>query len=421
MSTLTTPLQPGGQRPDAPTRVAILLLSSLTVMAGATIAATLPSVQKAFAGTEGAPWLTRLLLTLPALFIGLGAPFAGVVIDRFGRRRLLLIGLVLYALAGSSGYYLRFLGLESLPLLLAGRALLGLAVAALMTTATTLIGDYFSGAARDRFFGQQGAVMAGGGLVYITLGGALAGVDWHLPFLIYALPLALLPLVAAKITEPQAAEASAASQAPPIQLRQLPLDRLLLIYATSFLAMSFFFLVPVQIPFFVEDVLNGTPFQAGIALGTGTATATLMAMSYGRLRRWLRFPSVYVLCFGMTGLGFLWISQVTAYAEVLMALLVVGVGFGLLMPNSNLWLTSLAPVAYRGRLVSLLTAAAFLGQFASPLFAQPLLKVLSLSELFLTAGLAGLVLAGGMLLYAKTNSPSKQTATEIASPGSSSG
>lgn len=68
--------------------------------------------------------------------------------------------MVLYAITGSSGIYL-----ESLGAILAGRALLGVAVAGVMTTATTLIADYYEGTVRARV-SWQAAFMSFGGVVF---------------------------------------------------------------------------------------------------------------------------------------------------------------------------------------------------------------------------------------------------------------
>ncbi|HHP7243970.1 MAG TPA: hypothetical protein ACFE0H_04710 [Elainellaceae cyanobacterium] len=70
-----------------PVKVTLLLLSTLTVMAGATIAPSLPSMQAVFADTANVEYLVRLVLTIPALFIALGAPIVDVLIDRLGRNR----------------------------------------------------------------------------------------------------------------------------------------------------------------------------------------------------------------------------------------------------------------------------------------------------------------------------------------------
>jgi MFS family permease len=47
----------------------------------------------------------RLILTAPALFIAIGAPIAGTIIDRFGRKACWVLAVFLYGLAGSSGFF----------------------------------------------------------------------------------------------------------------------------------------------------------------------------------------------------------------------------------------------------------------------------------------------------------------------------
>jgi uncharacterized RDD family membrane protein YckC len=62
------------------TKATLLLVSTLTVMAGATIAPSLPGMQVQFAQIDNVGLWVRLVLTLPALFIVIGSPIAGIVI-----------------------------------------------------------------------------------------------------------------------------------------------------------------------------------------------------------------------------------------------------------------------------------------------------------------------------------------------------
>jgi MFS family permease len=77
-----------------------------------------------FASVNNADFVVRLVLTAPALFIAIGAPVVGVLIDKFGRKPLLTVALAIYGIAGSSGLWL-----DSLGFILVGRALLGMSVA----------------------------------------------------------------------------------------------------------------------------------------------------------------------------------------------------------------------------------------------------------------------------------------------------
>ena len=149
-----------------PIKATLLLTSTLTVMSGATIAPSLPAMQEYFADVPNSALLVRLVLTIPALFIAIGGLFAGQLVDRLGRKPLLVGSTLVYGLAGASG-----LVLNSLGTILVGRALLGLSVAGIMTGVTTLIADYYTGQSRANFMGLQAAFMGLGGVVFLSVGG----------------------------------------------------------------------------------------------------------------------------------------------------------------------------------------------------------------------------------------------------------
>src|SRR5690606_6032431 len=147
---------------------ALLLAATLTVMANSTIAPALPGLEAMFGDTPQAGLITRLLVTAPSLVVAIAAPFAGYATDRFGRRRQLLVGSLLFAAAGTAGLYL-----PSLEMILASRLVLGVAMAAVMTSQTALIGDYYTGIARARLTGYQVAAMNYAGFFFVMGSGAL--------------------------------------------------------------------------------------------------------------------------------------------------------------------------------------------------------------------------------------------------------
>ncbi len=380
-------------RHTALTKTTLLLASSLTVMAGATIAPALPALQAHFAGVPNAGLLVRLVLTLPALPIVLGAPLAGLIADRGGRTRLLLASMLLYAVAGSSGLYL-----DSLAAILIGRALLGAAVAGVMTSATALVADYFTGAERARFMGWQAAFMNLGGVVFLTGGGALAELGWRFPFLIYlvALPLALLARYA--LPEPARDDDDAATGAPNrTSGGTAPLRALAPIYALATCGMIAFYLIPSQLPFHLESLVGAGPTASGAAIAVATCAGMMTSLAYGRIRARLGFTSILALNLVLMAVGYLVIWRAQSYVPVLAGLAVGGLGMGLLMPNLNLWVTTLAPAALRGRALGGLATAIFLGQFLSPLVSEPVARAVGLATTFGTTGLL-LLLGAGLLL-----------------------
>jgi MFS family permease len=86
---------------DLGRKTALLLVACLTVMSAATVAPALPQMAEAFGAAPNAELLSKLVLTAPAIAIALCAPFAGALVDRFGRVGILRASLVLYGFAGT--------------------------------------------------------------------------------------------------------------------------------------------------------------------------------------------------------------------------------------------------------------------------------------------------------------------------------
>ncbi len=88
-------VDPATGRPAGRIQALVLLLSScLSVLGAVLLAPVLPRIQEAFAGTPGVEALTPVVLTAPALVIGLTAMVAGRIVDEVGRKRLLVGALV---------------------------------------------------------------------------------------------------------------------------------------------------------------------------------------------------------------------------------------------------------------------------------------------------------------------------------------
>jgi MFS family permease len=365
-------------------KITLLVVSTLTVMSGATIAPSLPAMQQYFADVANADYWVRLVLTAPALFIAIGAPFVGVLIDQLGRKGVLSTALAVYGLAGSSGLWLSSIGL-----ILVGRALLGLSVAGIMTTATALIADYYIGKARGQFLGLQAAFMALGGVVFLTVGGFLADINWRLPFFIYLIALLLVPCVLLLLPEPNrtGSGTQANVQSEPVSL---PMTLVGLTYGIALLTQIVFYLIPVQLPFYLKNLVNASATQSGLAIALSTLFSAISSILYQRVKERISFISVYGLAFLNMALGYGLISLANGYGVVLPGLAIAGLGMGLLMPNMNFCLTSISPAAARGRVLGGLTTSFFLGQFLSPLVSQPLSQLVGLGT---TYGLAGAVMA----------------------------
>lgn len=368
--------------PNLPlTKATLLLASTLTVMSGATIAPSLPAMRDYFADIGQVDLLVRLVLTIPALFIVIGSPIAGIVVDRLGRKPLLIVCAALYGLAGSSGFVL-----NSLPAILCGRALLGLAVAGIMVSATTLIADYYVGSARATFMGLQAAFMALGGVLFLSVGGQLADLNWRYPFLIYLFAWLLLPLALLFLYEPRLDKSDLLSTPVGTTPQPVPTKLLTLIYSVLLLTQVAFYLIPVQLPFYFKSLFNAGASESGLAIAFCTLFSGLISFAYGRIKQRFGFISILAMTFGLMGVGYSFIGLSGNYVGIWLGLAITGLGLGLLVPNMSVWISAEVPDAVRGRALSGLSTFMFLGQFLSPLVAQPISQQVGLGMTYAIAG-----------------------------------
>lgn len=389
--TATLETRPRALNPTLATRLTLIATGLMTILAGATIAPALPEIREVFADHEHVRILSGMVLSTHAIAIVLSAPAAGLLVDRWGRKPTLLTGLALIALGGSSGAWL-----PTLETILAGRFVLGVGVAFVMTSATTLIADLFAGEARQRLMGQQLAASTVGGMAFILGGGALATLEWRATFLVYL--VAAILLVAAALTVPivrSGAEDTAAAPTPGGgRLGAVLLAPL----AAGALAQLLFYIVPTQLPGFVTDEFGFNPFQSGLLLTVTSVLSLPLALNFHRIRRHLGPVALTVVAFASLAVGLTVLGLSAQVWTIVLALVFIAVGVSTLMPNLNSWTAALADGPVRGRAMGMLSSALFAGQFLSPVTTQPVIDRIGLQPTMLA--LAAASAATGVVYFA---------------------
>lgn len=355
-----------------------------------TISPALPQMVLAFSEVKNANFLVKLILTIPALMIAIFSPITGRLIDHYGRLKILWLSLVLYAVAGSGGYYL-----DSLYEILFSRILLGIAVGMSMTIVITLIADYFEGMERQKFVGLQIAFMSMGGILFIGLGGILSDIGWRYPFLIYLSALLILPLSIMYLREPPALvktnEINKVVKAPNI---------IWMLFFNTMIMWIIFFLIPVQIPFHLKGLGVEKNSLIGAAIATSTLFSAVSSFSYSKIKQRFSFLSIFSVGYLFMAAGFGCIAISNTYIMVVIAMMLSGLGMGMMIPNTNMWVMKIVPPEIRGKEIGKLTTFWFLGQFLSPIIIFPVLNVLSVSSTFmLAAGFLLLMSIGFTVFY----------------------
>jgi EmrB/QacA subfamily drug resistance transporter len=171
-----------------------ILASSLAFIDGSVVNVGLPAIGASLdAGAGDLQWVVNAyLLPLSALLL-----LGGAAGDRYGRRRLLIIGTALFALAS-----LACATSPNLRWLLAARFVQGAGAAMVMPNSLAILGESFSGEAKGRAIGIWAASGAAAGAFGPVLGGWLIDIgSWRFVFLIN-LPIAAAAIALAYLCVP---------------------------------------------------------------------------------------------------------------------------------------------------------------------------------------------------------------------------
>ncbi len=132
------------------------------------------------------PTIVMLVATFPGLIQIVPALFYGKLSRIFKKRTLLFTGLTLFIIGGVMPFFL-----DSLPLIIAFRGLLGLGVGITMPLSVDIISDFFENRERDFLIGFGASTIACVGAIFFQLvGGILADAyGWQYGFLTYLFPI----------------------------------------------------------------------------------------------------------------------------------------------------------------------------------------------------------------------------------------
>ncbi len=378
---LTATVDPATGRPAGTAQAVVLLLAScLSVLGAVLLAPVLPRIQDAFASTPGVTTLTPMVLTVPALVIGLTATIAGRIVDRLGRKRLLVGALVVYSVVGTGPLWL-----PSLPLVVASRVLVGLTEAAIMTCCTTLLADYFHGPQREKYFGLQTVYTTVAATIFLAVGGLLGSAGWRTPFWLYAVSLPLAFVAARVIWQPPQRHTRE-------KLSPLPWRGLLVPACVTLIGGVVFYVLIVELSYVLDGIGVTSTATVGLVSAIGSLATAVAAYLFARVAR--LGPAVTVpAAFVLSGLGILILGLAPSVPVVILGALVAGLGNGLMLPALLTWALGSLTFAQRGRGTGIWTSAMFVGQFVCPLAILALSGATGLSSALLVVAVAALLLA----------------------------
>lgn len=343
--------------------VLLALLACLPIAGTLLVAQILPQMEAAFPQTQNVRLLVSLALTVPALAIALSSWIAGWLADRVGRRRLLVGALVAYAILGLTPLVLNDLGH-----IILARAGMGVAEGFIMTCSTALIGDLYTGRAREGLLSLQTAIASIAAVIFAVVGGLLGETGWRTPFAVYGIALIFLPLVILMVPAGQAAARQAQTA---IAKTRFPVTALSLICLSTLLFSFGFYVAQIQLPYLVNGVGVTSPGAVGATSAIANTAVVLGTLTFVGLRR-LPLAVVGALCFVCLAAGLGLAAAARSYPLLCVGLALASFGGGIGLPTFLNAAMARLELAQRGVGTGLWQSSFWTGQFLSPVLMVPL-------------------------------------------------
>lgn len=191
----------GEAHPRRKSILVVLCLSLLIVTIDNTVLNTaLPTLSRSLhAGTSSLQWIVdAYVLCFAALLVT-----AGALGDRFGRRRALLAGLIVFAIGSVAASFASSAGV-----LIADRVIMGLGAAFVMPSTLSILNAVFPAHERPAAIGAWSAVAGIGIVLGPTLGGLLLAHFWWGSVFLVNVPLVVVALIAVDRIVPETIDGS---------------------------------------------------------------------------------------------------------------------------------------------------------------------------------------------------------------------
>jgi len=361
------------------TNLQIIFCVTLMAVMGVTIIT--PAFPKIVEELNISPQNVGLLIsvfTFPGVILTL---VLGVLADRFGRKKILVLSLMLFGIAGGACAFAR-----DFNLLLILRFIQGIGSPSLWFLTTTIIGDLYSSKERTAAMGYNASFKGVGAAIYPAVGGALAMLAWYYPFLIsiIAIPVGLLVLFSLKNPEPKKEQHLKEYMGDvwrSIKNRQV----IGLFVASAGAFIIFYGSYLTYFPLLIRDSFGASPLIIGLVIASMSLIAAFTSSQMGKLAKVYSEKNLLKAAFVLYPLALVIILFVPNLWLLLIPTIIFGFAQGIVAPSGQTLLIGLAPMKHRAAFMSVNQMTLRLGQTLGPLL---------MGAIFVLWGIGGVFYAG---------------------------
>lgn len=374
-----------------PQLMVLMAAGSLTTMTGAVFNPALGEIKQQL---QLAPEIGGYLAAAHVWALGLFSLPLGILADRVGRVKVLVVSLFCYAVVGAAGAAVD----DFLPLI-ALRGFLGIATAGITSASLGLLTSMYEGEERAKALGYATGTLTLAGIVFPLLGGGVGYFfHWRYIFCLYAIGLPLAVLTARILPQPpeRTSVKKERSQHKLWQVlgRYQTIWLLLTLSLTSIVMYSVVFYTPQ----YFKDTIDANTLTNSLVLASrALGAAIISAFGARKLSQTLGLYKATSVGFILMALTLGTIPFLREIGLIMLAAIGFGAGFGLILPNLYDALANLAPSQLRSSVLSAGAGAGFIGQSFCPIVLGFVVKNNGIEAGFYTAASASIVV--GILLF----------------------
>ena len=348
-----------------------------------------------------------LIVTAFLVPVAIGTPIFGFLADRFGKKKILIPSLLLFALGG-----VLCATAQDFRSLVEWRCLQGLGAASLEAMVISSICDLYKGKQVTTAMALNASAIGVGSTIYPALGGGLADISWRLPFLLSLLAVPVAAFVLLKLKLPKQStklenvdfKTYVRNIVNSIKHREVIGLLFLVISLFAIQFGAFYTFTPVL----AASVMNAPASAIGIIFSGNSIALAIVALLVGVFATKLSEVKLIKISLVIFAVSLLLIFNTPKLSLLLIPSMLIGAVEGMAYPSIQALLAKFAPEGYRAGFMSMNVSIQAFGRALGPILGAIALQFGGMPAIYYGgAALTLVILAVFHILLTPRRTPSR--------------